>query len=244
MGGGTREICFHAMGEPLICKDLAKFIKLAKDLGYEYTYLDTNGILADEQTITAILDAGLDSLKFSIHAASKETYLLVNGTDNFDKVYSNFVYTSNYIRENGLACKLIAYMCESKLNVKEHNQFYLAFKDYADEIWIAPVHGASGVMVNENREISVEGKLEKNICSNDPFERLVVTWDGKAIGCCTDWEEGLAYANLETQSLKECWNNDKIIKLRKELYNVVNNIELTDSDILSMNSTCRKCLFG
>jgi len=65
---GTREVGFYATGEPFIVKELPEYIKMAKDIGYTYTYLTSNGSLAIPEKIRAVIDAGLDSIKFSINA--------------------------------------------------------------------------------------------------------------------------------------------------------------------------------
>lgn len=241
---GTREICMHSMGEPLIYKNLEELIAYAKKIGYEYIYMDTNGILAVPEVINPIIDAGLDSLKFSVNAASKETYINVNGTDNFDKVYENFKSVSKYIKTTEKKVKLIAYMAESSMNVQEHNKFLELFSDYATDVWIRPVHNSSGIMTDSNRKIAVESKLADNMCSMDPFQRMVITWEGKAIGCCTDWNEGLVYADINTEGLEESWNNDKINKLRKQINKAVNNESLTEKELDDINTTCKKCLFS
>ena len=43
---GTREVGMYATGEPFIVPELASYIKLAKDIGYTYVYLTSNGALA------------------------------------------------------------------------------------------------------------------------------------------------------------------------------------------------------
>ena len=62
---GTREVGMYATGEPFIVPELASYIKLAKDIGYTYVYLTSNGALATPERIRAVVDAGLDSIKFS-----------------------------------------------------------------------------------------------------------------------------------------------------------------------------------
>ena len=83
----ARKISFHGMGEPLICKDLVEYVQCAKKCGDQYIYLDSNGVLATPEVINPILDVGLDSLKFSIHASTKETYYKITNSIHFDKVH-------------------------------------------------------------------------------------------------------------------------------------------------------------
>lgn len=243
-GLGTREICMHSMGEPLLHKDLAMLTEFAKGVGYEYIYMDTNGILATPDVINPVIDAGIDSLKFSINAASAEVYKKINGTDNFIKVFDNFKRVSEYINSKNKKVKLIAYMAESIINEQEHNDFIEIFSKYASDVWINPIHNSSGVMTDTNKEIAINNKLAENRCSMDPFNRMVITWEGKAIGCCTDWNEGLVYADINVEGLEESWNNDKIQKIRNEINKVVNDKTINDKAKNEINLTCRKCLFS
>ena len=48
--------------------DLPDYIAEAKRIGYSYVYLTSNGSLATPEKAKAALDAGLDSIKFSINA--------------------------------------------------------------------------------------------------------------------------------------------------------------------------------
>ncbi len=65
---GTREVGFYGTGEPLINNNLEKYIKYAKEIGYEYTYITTNGALLTEERMKKIVESGIDSIKFSFNA--------------------------------------------------------------------------------------------------------------------------------------------------------------------------------
>lgn len=49
-------------------------------------YLTSNGSLATPERIRAVIDAGLDSLKFSVNAPQRKLYAFIHGHDDFDKV--------------------------------------------------------------------------------------------------------------------------------------------------------------
>ena len=52
---GTREVGFYATGEPFLVPDLPEYIKKAKDIGYTYVYLTSNGSLATPEKIRAVM---------------------------------------------------------------------------------------------------------------------------------------------------------------------------------------------
>ena len=80
------QVGFYATGEPFILPDLADYIRNAKDIGYTYVYLTSNGALATPERVREVIDAGLDSIKFSINAPQKKLYKFIHGKDDFDTV--------------------------------------------------------------------------------------------------------------------------------------------------------------
>ena len=52
---GTREVGFYATGEPFLVPELPEYIKRAKDIGYTYVYLTSNGLLATPEKIEPLL---------------------------------------------------------------------------------------------------------------------------------------------------------------------------------------------
>lgn len=227
---GARKISFHGMGEPCLCKNLSYYVGGAKEKGYTYIYLDTNGILATPDVMFPVIDAGLDSLKFSIHAATEETYKKITNNDAFLQIKENFIIISNYIKEANKKCKLIGYFAESTINHDEKDDFKRMFEPYATELWISPIHNASGTKT-DNLKFSVNKNvttMKKLPCTD--LDRMIINWEGKAIACCTDWTDHLVYGDANACSLDKLWNCEKIIEIRKQHENI---------DCL--NEICRRC---
>lgn len=213
---GSRKISFHGMGEPFLCKELKDYVATAKEIGYEYIYLTSNGVLATPEVVEPVLDAGLDSLKFSIHAATSETYKRITMNDSFDKIYENLKHISYYVKSNNLPCKTIAYFALSKINENEAEDFKKMMQPFASEVWIMPIHNGSGVRP-ENEQYAVEGKsvvaINKFPCF-ELYDRMIINWEGKAIACSTDWTGELVYGDANEASLEDLWNNPTITALR------------------------------
>ncbi len=228
---GSRKISFHGMGEPCLCKELLQYIAEAKKVGYTYIYLDTNGVLATPEVIFPIIDAGLDSLKFSIHASTSETYKRITNNDAFEAVTDNFKKIGTYIKEEKKVCKLIGFFAESTINSKETDSFVEMFKPYATEIWIKPIHNGSGVM-QENVKYAVNesvSAIKELPCVE--LKRMTINWEGDAIACSTDWTGSLKYGNIKDYSLKELWNCERI-----------NEIRVEHQSINTLGKICRRCM--
>ena len=61
-------------GEPLIRKDLIKFITYAKEAGILDIYMSTNGSLLTEKVSRQLVNSGLTRLQVSLDASTKETF--------------------------------------------------------------------------------------------------------------------------------------------------------------------------
>lgn len=230
---GCRVISFHGMGEPFLCNDLHTFVEEAKRVGFEYIYLDSNGTIAGKGRVESVLEAGLDSLKFSIHAASPETFYKITNNDSYNNVLKNAKYVSQYIKEHGLKCKTIAYFALSRINEKEEEAFKQIYETIFSDVWIKPIHNGSGVKL-DNVEFSVK-KNEFSAMNDFPckeiYNRIIINWEGKAIACSTDWTGSLVYGDTNNESLSEIWNNSKIRMIRE----MHNNIE-------TLPKVCASCM--
>ncbi|WP_131196702.1 radical SAM protein [Lichenihabitans psoromatis] len=78
----------HGVGEPMLVKNLPKMVRYLKDRG-TYVLFNTNGTVLNDRNGRALIDAGLDELRVSLDASTRESYLAVRGMDYFDRILSN-----------------------------------------------------------------------------------------------------------------------------------------------------------
>ena len=52
------------------------------------------------------------------------------------------------------------------------------------------------------------------ICSS-PWQRMVISWEGKVVQCCEDYMEGNVLGNVNVETLKEIWHGEPFKELRK-----------------------------
>lgn len=83
-----RKVSFWGFGEPLLHPDIVAMVSLAKGLGAQ-TEIITNGLLLDAAKAEALVEAGLDSIVFSIDGTSAEAYAAVRAGGDFDLVREN-----------------------------------------------------------------------------------------------------------------------------------------------------------
>ncbi len=211
---GMREVGFYVTGEPLLDKRLKDFIKRAKLIGYEYIYITTNGILANLSRVKELYEAGLNSIKYSINASNEKDYLMIHGTDNFTRVVNNLEEVYNWKTSNNINLKVyVSYIMIDATNKK--SEIDKLFKNKCDEYVVMSAINQGG-LIPSICEISHEKGINsfKLPCSY-PFKSVVVTCEGYLTGCCMDFENLLAYADLSKEKLEDAWNNRIIRELRK-----------------------------
>ena len=78
----------HGIGEPLLNKDLPRFIAHLKERGANVLF-NSNGVLLDQDRGDALVSAGLDELRVSIDAVSPDLYAQLRGIDVLPKILHN-----------------------------------------------------------------------------------------------------------------------------------------------------------
>ncbi len=218
---GVREVGFYTTGEPLVNTNLNLYIKIAKEIGYNYIYITTNGILAQIDIMKELISAGLDSVKFSINAINQNDYKFIHGNSLYDLVMNNLKDLYNWRKISQNQFKIYVSYIATKYTEYSNEEIRNNFLNYCDDVMIVNVRNQSG-LVPENTELlscnitDDKIKAERNLPCHYPFNTICVTYEGYLTACCTDFQNYLAYANLNEENLKEAWHNKTITDLRKK----------------------------
>jgi organic radical activating enzyme len=217
---GTEEVGFYMTGEPFMHKELQFYVLEAKKMGYEYTYISTNGALASPEKSKLLIDSGIDSIKFSINAATRETYRLIHGRDDWERVIENIRFISEYRKKLDRPLRLAITFVVIDLNRKETKLFESLLGGLVDDICFFQCDNGQGYMP-ENIEL-VERKVQlsstKNPCYQ-LFKTVLVTCEGYLTLCCNDFQNYLAVADLNNIGLLDAWWSQKFIEMRKRHLN-------------------------
>jgi MoaA/NifB/PqqE/SkfB family radical SAM enzyme len=81
-------VVLHGIGEPLLNKDLPRFVAHLKERK-AHVLFNTNAILLDQKRGDALVEAGLDELRVSLDAVTPELYAKLRGVDRLPKVIRN-----------------------------------------------------------------------------------------------------------------------------------------------------------
>lgn len=230
---GIRKCGLFMNGEPFISQELAFFIKFAKKLGYEYVYITTNGALASEERIKEVINAGIDSIKFSINGGSRESYNLVHQSDDYEKVMSNLKFAHEYREQYNCTFKLLSSCVVTKYMESEIEEHYKNISSYVDEIVFVRASCFAGQMIEEVKELRTDinneripkFKFKTQAPCNALWNSINVTCEGYLTLCCAESYNYLAIEDVNAMSLNEAWHSSRMTQMRKN--HLENNLEGT-----------------
>lgn len=234
---GARRLGVFGTGESFIYKQLHEYIRYAKETGFEYVYIKTNGALCTPDRIGPVLDAGLDSLRFSIHAGTREAYRQVQGVDDFTKVMDNLRQTHLYRKEKELPVEIAVSLVLTDIG---GNALELLKEQAGEWVDVWDVHDLNSQCGNllDNREKGtlVPGgpryDFKKGMCKQ-PFSSLSLTPEGYISACIMDFNGDLIVGNYNDTDLKTIWESDAYVKFRQD--HLQNNLK---------NHICYSCIYG
>lgn len=212
---GTREVGFYATGEPFIVNDLDDYIREAKRIGYTYVYLTSNGALATPDKIRRVVDAGLDSIKFSINAPERKLYEFIHGRDDFDVVVEHLKYLGEYRRESGKDYKIYVTGILTKYTEHMQDEYHKLFDHLCDQVVFKYVYNQGGYMPEIETYLRCEQDTAPRRKCNLPFDAISVTCEGYLSVENADYEDMLIVADLNNTSLKDGWYGEKMQDMRR-----------------------------
>jgi len=192
-------LLFSGFGEPLLNKNLDDLVDYAKRQGW-FCGLTTNGMAFSPSLAGRLIDAGLDVLQISLHAASAS-------------VYQQLVKKGSFIQIQEIIQSLIP-LCRERIvlalnytithwNQKETGSFAGYWKKQGVPcINFAGCHNRGGFY----QDFSCAKKAEPLITSQKcwVFKNICyVTWEGRLLACCHDITGETELGNLVLTPLEE-----------------------------------------
>ncbi|MDB2411925.1 radical SAM protein [Litoricolaceae bacterium] len=200
---GVPSVKLNWRGEPLLHPRVIEFIRYAKDAGILDVIINTNATRLSGDVARGLIEAGLDFLIVSFDGTNAKSYEKNRparvGENKFDDILSNIKGFMLKRREIGAAFPYVkVQMVDIDNSGDSHRDLFQLFGGIVDEIQVSPyserVENGSGVSwwsngvglemsdSSGNRLISVG----RRGCYQ-PFQRLMVTYDGRVSKCCYDW---------------------------------------------------------
>ena len=122
-----------------------KLFCMRKQKGYEYVYITSNGALAEPERMKKAIDAGVDSIKFSINAVEREAYKLIHGRDELEAVLKNLEWLYGYKEKHQIPINIYVSSVATRYNSNE-NAIREKLEPLCDELAIYHVMNHEGLM--------------------------------------------------------------------------------------------------
>lgn len=230
---GLCSVALNGYNEPLLQKDIVKYINYARDAGIIDVTLHTNGLLLTEELSRMLVDSGLTMIMFSIDALTKGTYKKVRRSDAFDRLMNNITRFLEIKKESKRTLPLTRVsFFENRFNHAELDDFIAVWKDRVDFLAIQnfthPFVGQKGSY--KKKEKSVHDNYIFSPCL-EPHRRLMITCDGNVLPCCSYYAAGMVVGNIHDDSIYNIWNSSYMRELRAR----INGPRDTQPE------ACRKC---
>jgi len=244
---GVPSIKLNWRGEPLLHPKLPEFIKYAKDKGILEVIINTNAVTLTESLSKRIIKSGLDLLIYSFDGGDKETYEKMRlgrfKKNTFEKVYKNIINFNKVRKKLKSSFPLTKIqMILTKDNFKVKKNFFKLFNNIVDDVSVKAYTERGGKLEDIDKSIMDkikrkignkfdEKKIEhwrdindnifvstKRLPCEQPFQRLLITYDGAVSMCCYDWGSRYPVGYIDKQafiSKKDYLDVEKKIKLKK-----------------------------
>jgi radical SAM protein with 4Fe4S-binding SPASM domain len=234
----TEPCWLHWFGEPLMNPHLFDQMEIAKrrvpNLG-----ISTNATLLNKKNREALLRSPLDSMIIAIDGATKDVYENVRKSERFtfEEVQANaaeFLSLRRKLGRNKPHVTLsIIVMEETSADLDRFVQFW---RDHgADDVVCKPYANWGGQYSEIFNELAISptrsmlASPRVHPCKH-LWQSLVVTWDGRVVPCCYDYDAKLVLGDLKTQTFAEIWNGPAYVELRRA------ELEQRNNSVL-----CAKC---
>jgi MoaA/NifB/PqqE/SkfB family radical SAM enzyme len=237
----------QGVNEPLLIKDFHKYVKYAHDKNFIDIMINTNASALTAKRSQELLDSGITRLRFSLDAATADTYKIVRvGSIPLEKVIKN-IETFLELKEKGnykLPVTGVS-MCVMKANQHEKEMFekfwinkvdmvtFQSFQppnDSEDFSKFYPDNDTSSLK-NKKDQPKIDNKnLKKNFRCPQPFQRVVIRNDN-ITACCNTFSNQLSLGKL-SEGIYKAWNGSLANELRR-IHKCGKYFE---------NPTCKKCV--
>ncbi len=184
--------------EALIDKRLPEIVAYIKEDSTARAEINTNGNLLKEKMSRALIDAGIDLMRFSIDAFSPETYSQCRVGLDYNRVVDNINRFTEIVAEGERHVTCEVRMIDMDINKHEHKPFIDYWNGRADRALIVPLY-------NWPWDEGVE--MVKKPCIKMREEMFFYT-DGRAVLCCWDIAGRAVIGDVTKESVLEIWNGE------------------------------------
>jgi MoaA/NifB/PqqE/SkfB family radical SAM enzyme len=226
---GVEELGLFYISEPFFKPQrLVESIKYAKKVGFPYVFITTNGSMANKDNVRLAMEAGLNSIKFSINFSDDEQFQSITQrpAKNYHWALENLRITRETRDAGGFDCGIYASSIQFTGEQQERMQKIVTEQvlPYVDEHYWLPLYSFGGADV-EGVGKPIAGNQGRIGALRDGLPCWAL-WeghirsspDGKSAylsACCFGSDDRFDVADLTETSFMAGWHSEEFQKLRE-----------------------------
>lgn len=209
---GRRSFCLHMFGESLLHPRITEMVRYIKKSDPRHCILlTTNGYFLDESKARKMLEDNIDKITFSIFSLKNDRNIALTGDENIHRVIENIRHLSGLKKEMRRRTKIAIRFILGDENCDEKRQLQYLAKSLGVTLEVRPAHNYGGVI--NNSIISRILPARRYPCYH-PWFSPAVTWDGKVVLCCSDWNYSTVLGDVAKETLSSIWQGAKMKEFR------------------------------
>jgi MoaA/NifB/PqqE/SkfB family radical SAM enzyme len=242
---GVSEIGVFFMGESFSSPDLlVKCIEYLKRIKTPYIFLTSNASLAKPDLVRRCMEAGLDSLKWSVNISDKEQFKkIVNVKPSlYAEALDNIKMAYKYREQGSFKTKLYASSIRYDNEQLDKMKIVLENKiiPYVDQHYWLPLYSMGSLALAKEKELGLQPIAGNPGRYDNPvppipcwtlFTETHIMSDGRMTACCADATGEWVMGDLTKQTFWSAWHSEQFRALRKE--HLANNV---------IGTKCEHCL--
>jgi pyruvate-formate lyase-activating enzyme len=205
---GLASIKLNRRGEPLLHRQLSRFVRYAKDKGVLEVQFNTNAMLLTPDRARSLIEAGLDRIIFSLDGVDKTAFEAMRPGAVYETVARNirdFVALRDSMGRSAPLTRV--QMTVSAANVDQVPEYIALWRDTVNKIGF-----------NLRREPMPAGGEKHGLGEQYPcpqlWQRMAIYCDGETVMCCGDWHKRHVLGNAARDSVRAMWLSEPFARVR------------------------------
>lgn len=227
---GVEEIGVFYLGEsfmnPRLLVDCITYLK--REIEMPYVFLTSNASMAFPEAVEACMQAGLDSLKWSVNACDEEQFESIMGVSGklfhraLENIRAAFETRQRGAYATGLYASSIRY--DGAQQTSMDRLLAEQVRPYVDQHYWLPLYSMGAFAIKREEELGYRptagnqgriGALREPLPCWSAFTEGHVTAEGRLSACCFDATANWTMGDLTREPFAAAWNAPPFVALRE-----------------------------